>query len=144
MLIYSHYNLKTSLGHVKYCYFSFHQNIWILVVLQHKWLVQMAFPHLKKFIPHSILITWLPYVSCQLYSRPKPIVTHQANELLQECKAKQEKKKDPIKSAKKIPPKYQKIPPNSEKWRDKLLSDSCFSSEGHHNPGGERKEIEGE
>lgn len=47
--MYSHHNLKTSLGHAKYCYFSFHQNIWILVVLQHKWLVQsIAFPHLKK------------------------------------------------------------------------------------------------
>lgn len=144
MLIYSHYNLKTSLGHVKYCYFSFHQNIWILVVLQHKWLVQMAFPHLKKFIPHSILITWLPYVSCKLYSRPKPIVTHQANELLQECKAKQKKKKDPIKSAKKIPLNTKKFHPIPRSEEINYYQIPVFPQKVIITREVKRKEIEGE
>lgn len=65
-------------------------------------------PFKKNLYPHFILIAWLACVSCQLSSRPKTVITHQANELLQEPKAKQKKKerkkkehkKDPIKSVK--------------------------------------------
>lgn len=96
MPLYSHYVFRTSLGHVKYCYYSFHQS-------KHLdfsgFIAQMACseyslsPFKKNLYPHFILIAWLACVSCQLSSRPKTVITHQANELLQEPKAKQKKRK---------------------------------------------------